>query len=135
MVSSLHEEARAAERERLFDLLEDDGLRQQVALARVARPAVERAELAVRVADVGVVEVPIDDERDAIGVGLTVSNLVGRAPDSHEVARLEQRQRLVVGDALPLERFLENLRDTHGTPPASVTGTGGVERATTACAA
>src|SRR5262245_58283472 len=135
MVSALHEETRAAERERLLDLLEDDGLRQQVALARVARPAVERAELAVRVADVGVVEVPVYDDRNAIGVGLPVPALVRRAPNRHEVARLQQRQRLVVGDALPLERFLENLRDTHGTPPASVTGTGGVERATTACAA
>ena len=64
---ALHQEPRAADREGLLDLLVDDGLRQQIALARVARPAVERAEVAVRDADVRVVEVPVDDERHPCG--------------------------------------------------------------------
>ena len=64
VVAALHEQAGAAERERLLDLLEDHGLRQQVALALVAGPAVEGAEVAVGDADVRVVEVPVDDERD-----------------------------------------------------------------------
>ena len=65
MVAALHEQAGAAERERLLDLLEDHRLRQQVALAPVAGAAVEGAEVAVGDADVRVVEVAVDDERDA----------------------------------------------------------------------
>src|SRR5712691_8287480 len=69
VMAPLHEETRSADRERLLDLLEDDRLRKQVALARVERQAVEGAEVAVRVADVRVVEVAVDDERDARRVG------------------------------------------------------------------
>ena len=70
VVAALHQHAGAAERERLLDLLEDHRLRQQVALGAVARAAVEGAEVAVGDADVRVVEVPVDDERDAPGIGL-----------------------------------------------------------------
>jgi hypothetical protein len=49
VVASLHEQAGAAERQCLLDLLEDDRLRQQVALALVAGAAVEGAEVAVGV--------------------------------------------------------------------------------------
>src|SRR5215218_3030544 len=115
MVPALHEQARAAERDRLLDLLEDDRLRQQVALARVARAAVERAEVAVRVADVRVVEVAVDDERDPAGVGLPVADLVRRPADGDQVARLEQRQGVVVVDALAFARLLEDRGDAHAT--------------------
>src|SRR4029079_4001154 len=111
MVPSLHQQAGAAEREGLLDLLEEDRLRQQVALTSVAGTAVERAELAVRVTDVRVVEVAVDDERDPRGVGLAVADLVRRAADSDEVARGEQRQRLVVGDALAFDGLLEDRGD------------------------
>src|SRR4051794_3346613 len=77
MVPALHEQSGPAEGERLLDFLEDDRLRQQVALARVAGPAVEGAEVAVRVADVRVVEVAIDDERHAPSVDLAVAKLIG----------------------------------------------------------
>ena len=69
MVAALHEDAGAADRERLLDLLEDHRLRQQVALARVARAAVEGAEVADGGADVRVVDVAVDDEGDAVRVG------------------------------------------------------------------
>ena len=69
VVPALHEDAGAADRERLLDLLEDDRLREQVALGAVARAAVEGAEVAVGDADVRVVDVPVDDERDSPGVG------------------------------------------------------------------
>ena len=108
MVAALHEQARAADRERLLDLLEDDRLREQIALARVARPPVERAEVAVRVADVRVVEVPVDDERDPLGVVLAVADLVRDAADGDEVARAEQLDRLLVREALALDRLLED---------------------------
>src|SRR5262245_6156183 len=113
MVPALHEEGRAAERERLLDLLVDDRLREEVALARVAGPAVERAEVAVRVADVRVVQVPVDDERDPVRVSLARAELLGGAAHRHEVAALEERQRVGVRDPLAGERLVEDLGDAH----------------------
>src|SRR5439155_7917836 len=104
-------------RDRLLDLLEDDRLRQQVALARIAGTAVEGAEVAVRVTDVGVVEVAVDDERDPVRIGLAVANLVRGAPNGHKVAGLEERERFVVREPFSLERLVEDLRDAHVTPP------------------
>jgi hypothetical protein len=86
VMTALHEQSGATDRERLFDLLEDQRLRQDVALARVARAAVERAEVAVRVADVRVVEVAVDDKCDARGIDLAAAELVRRTADRDEVA-------------------------------------------------
>ena len=46
-----------------------------------------------------------------LGVDLPVAQLVGDAPDRDELARPEQRHRVVVGDALAVERLGENLLD------------------------
>src|SRR5262249_44672393 len=114
MVTALHQETGAADRQRLFDLLEDDRLGQDVALARVAGAAVERAEVAVRVADVRVVQVAVDYERDARRIDLPVAQLVRGAPDGDEVARFEQRKSAFVGDALPVERLVQYVLDAGG---------------------
>jgi hypothetical protein len=111
VVATLHEQPGAAERERLLDLLVDHGLGQQIALAHVAWPAVERAEVAVRDADVRVVEVPVDDERHHGRVGQPVPDLVCRAPDRDQVARAEQRDRVLVRDALAVEGLLQHRID------------------------
>ena len=103
MVAALHQQAGAAERERLLDLLVDHRLRQQVALAPVARPAVEGAEVAVGDADVRVVQVPVDDERDPVRIGAARPELVRGAADGDQVARLEQLDRLGVVDPLAVE--------------------------------
>ena len=123
MVPALHEHAGAADRERLLDLLEDHRLRQQVALARVARAAVEGAEVAVGDADVRVVDVPVDDEGDAIRVGLAVPHLVRDAPDGDEVARAQERDRVVVADALAVERPLEDRGDGRLQPVTGIAAT------------
>jgi len=86
VVSALHQEPGAAERECLLDLLEDDRLRQEVALTCVAGAAVEGTEVAVRVTDVRVVEVAVDDEGDAIGIRLAVPDLIRGAPNGNEIA-------------------------------------------------
>src|SRR5439155_11324859 len=91
VVAALHQQPGAAARERLLDLLEDDRLREQVALVAVAGAAVEGAEVAVRVADVRVVEVPVDDERDAGRVDLALADLLRGPADPDEVAGAEQR--------------------------------------------
>ncbi len=96
MVAALHEEPGAADREGLLDLLVDHRLRQEVALARVARSAVEGAEVAVGDADVRVVEVPVDDERDPRRVGHAAPDLVRDAADRDEVARAQQRDGVLV---------------------------------------
>jgi hypothetical protein len=83
-VATLHEDARAADCERLLDLLEDDRLREQVALGAVAGAAVEGAEVAVGDADVRVVDVPVDDERDPAGVAVSRTQLVGGLADGDE---------------------------------------------------
>ncbi len=111
VVPALHEDAGAADRECLLDLLEDDRLRQQVALGAVAGPAVEGAEVAVGDADVRVVDVAIDDERDPAGVGAPGPERLGGPADRDEVLRLEERQRLGVGDPLAVEGLLENCAD------------------------
>src|SRR5437763_1332767 len=77
----------------------------------VAGTAVERAEVAVRDADVRVVEVPVDDERHAIRVVLPVPHRVRRAADRDEITRAEERNRVVVGDPLAVDCALEDLRD------------------------
>src|SRR5437773_11817568 len=111
VMSPLHQEPGAAERDRLLDLLEDDRLRQEIPLARVSGAAVEGAEVAVRVADVRVVQVAVDDERDPRGIGPAVAELVRDPADGDEVARLEELDRLVGGDALPVEGLLEDRDD------------------------
>ena len=109
VVAALHEHARAADRESLLDLLEDDRFREQIALGPVSGAAVEGAEVAVGDADVRVVDVAVDDERDPAAVGAARAKLVGRLADRDEVLGLEERQRLVVRDALSLERLVEDL--------------------------
>src|SRR3954469_2117470 len=111
MVATLHEHAGAADRERLLDLLEDDRLRQQVRLAAVARAAVERAEVAVGDADVGVVEVAIDDECDRVRVRAPRAQLLRSLADRDEVARLEQRDGVLVGDPFAIESLVEHGAD------------------------
>jgi hypothetical protein len=113
MMPALHEKGGTAEGECLLDLLEDHRLRQEIALAPVARAPVERAEVAVGVANVRVVQVSVDDERDAPAVDLAVAKLVGSASDGYEVAAFEQRERVLVRNALAVERLVQNLGGAH----------------------
>ena len=117
VVAALHEDRRPAQRQRLLDLLEDHRPRQHVALAGVARSPVEGAERAVGVADVRVVQVSVDDERDDAGVGPPVSQLVGRPADRDEVARPQELGRVVVGDPLALERARSRISEALIRPP------------------
>ena len=110
MVPALHEDAGAADRERLLDLLVDDRLREQVALGAVSGPPVEGAEVAVGDADVRVVDVAVDDERDPPRVGAARAQLVRGLADRDEVLRLEERERLDVGDPLAVQSLLEDRR-------------------------
>ena len=74
-MSTLHEDLRAAQREGFLDLLVNLGVRDHVGV-RGLFPPPERAEFTVDVADVGVIDIPIDAEGDDLiaapleGVGL-----------------------------------------------------------------
>ena len=88
VVTALHQNLHAADRFQLVDLAADFFVRQQVALGMFG-PAIERAEFAVRDADVGVVDVSIDDVRhDAFRMQLP-ARVVSQA------AELVQRRLLV----------------------------------------
>jgi len=113
--AALHQDAGAADRKRLLDLLEDDRLRQQVRLVAVAGATVESTEVAVGDADVRVVQVAVDDERDAIGVVLAVADRVRRPPHRDEVSRPQERDRFLVVDALARAGLLEDLAHAHAT--------------------
>ena len=79
VVAALQQQRRAAEVERLLDLAEDHRLRQHVAL-RVHRAAVERAEVAVGDAEVGVVDVPVDQNVTDVRVGRAVAHACAASP-------------------------------------------------------
>src|SRR5690242_2591154 len=65
MKTALHKDARSAERERLVYPLTDLVYRMDICV-RLSRPAIKRAERADYVADIRVVDVPVDDVRDNI---------------------------------------------------------------------
>ena len=111
VMTTLHQGARATNRDRLFDLREDDALWKDVALARIARLAVEGAEVAVRHADVRVIDVAVDDVRNLARIRLAIADLIRGGANRDEVARLHQRQGVSVGQPLAREHTIQNLGD------------------------
>ena len=111
VVATLHQTAGPTNRDRLFDLRENDALRQHVTLARITGLTVEGAEVAVRHADVRVVDVAVDDVRDLARVRLAITNLVRRRTDRDQVARLHQRQGISIRQPLAREHTIQNLGD------------------------
>src|SRR5689334_4496029 len=99
MQPALHQHPRAAERDRLVDLLADLFERANVSV-RCARSTVERAERADNVADVRVVDVAIDDvSYDVIRMAAR-ANLVSGHAHPRDVVRFEQERTLIRGHPL-----------------------------------
>ena len=114
MMPALHENLRAAECERLLDLLVHLGERDDVGIVVLLR-AVERAEFAIDVADVGVIDVAINDVSDDFVattiVGIFPGNLtspVGERAEFFE-RQMIKPQRVGLLDALAVPDFLEQL--------------------------
>ena len=101
-MAALQQQLHAADRDRLVDLPEDLVEPEHVAFGRSDRP-VERAEVALRDADVRVVDVAVDD------VGDDALGMLARADRVGQPA--EQRRRRV-----PIE--LERLGGASTRPPA-----------------
>ena len=97
MQAALHENAGAAQVDGLLDLVEDDFLGQDVAFG-VAHGPVEGAEAAVFGAEVGVVDVAVDDVGDdALGMQLAAHG-VGLHADADQVVGPKQIEGFCAGD-------------------------------------
>src|SRR5437879_2609139 len=88
MQTALHQNACAAERDRLVDLFANLFKRAHVSVG-CAGPAVERAERADDVANVRVVNVSIDDVGDDVVRVLALANLVSRRAYLRDFERFE----------------------------------------------
>ena len=118
---------RDAQLERLLRLL--DHLRQVVFVrARVAPPPIKRAKIAVEDADVGVIDVAIENVIRHVAV-LALAHSVGHRANRGQILRAVQPQTIVLGDALcrlhllvdvpqlrPLDQFVH--RQTTSPPTA-----------------
>src|SRR3569623_90011 len=97
MQAALHQHSRAAEVERFLDLLEDYFLRQNIPFGMSHGP-VECAEAAILRAEVGVVDVAVDDiGNDAFRMPLAPDGIRLHA-DSDQVIGAEELQRLLTSD-------------------------------------
>jgi hypothetical protein len=112
VMAALHENLRAAKRDGLLDLAVEFLPRDHVAVGVLLR-AVERAELAIDVADVGVIDIAIDD----VGDDLVAAPAVGRGTQQlpatvGQSAEFFQRERVkpagfLAVDAVAVPDFLQ----------------------------
>ena len=100
MQPALHQNARAAQRDRLVNLFANFIERAHISVRR-AGPAIEGAERADDVADVRVVDVAVDDVGDDVVGMLALANLVRGRADFRDVVRFEQRRAVVCRQSLP----------------------------------
>src|SRR6185503_14653342 len=94
MQSALHQDARAAEFDRLINLLADLFEGPNVSVGR-ARTPVERTKCADDVADVRVVDVAIDDVGDDVVGMMLRAYLIRSGAHACDVVRFEQGRALV----------------------------------------
>ena len=112
MMAALHQNLRPAQRQRLLDLPVQFVQRDDVGVGILLR-AIKGAELAIHIADVGVVDVAINDVGDDLVAAPVVSAGPGElAPPVGQRAQLLQRQmikpqRLGLVDAPPIPDLLQ----------------------------
>src|SRR5688572_22307820 len=94
MNAALHQDTGATESDRFFDLFVDHMIRKNVSL-RVALYPVERTERAKLLADIGVVDVAIDDIADDIIRMPADSDAVSRFSQIEQVRVFEEQDRLI----------------------------------------
>ncbi len=114
MVPALQQNLRPAQRQGLLDLLVQLVQRNDVSVVILLR-AIERAELAIHVADVRVVDVPVNDIGDdfvaapVVGVGAgELAPPVGQRAEFFE-RQMIKPQRLSLVDALPIPDLLQQV--------------------------
>ena len=106
MNAALHQDSSATESERFFDLLVNDVIGQDVSL-RIPLHPIERAKRAELLADIRVVDVPIDDVAD---------DIVRVAADTNPIRGLGQIEQVRLfkqaGSPLPELRVSPRLADS-----------------------
>ena len=115
MKATLHQNAGATERDRLIDLFTDFIYRAHVSIG-CAGPAIERAEGADHVADVCIIDIPVDDVGDNVVGMATLAKLVGRCANAGDVKGFEQRGAILCAESAAIEPFFQdslNLRVWH----------------------
>ena len=106
---ALQQQGRAAQVEGLLDLPEDHRLGEDPALGVAGQP-VEGAEVAVGDAEVGVVDVAVDDEGDLVGRRVALAREPRRGPHGHQVAGGQQGQRVLVAQAPAARDALQHVQ-------------------------
>src|ERR1700752_426956 len=113
MQTALHQDPSAAERYRLIDLFADLLKAANVSVG-CTRATVERAESANDVADVGVVDVAIDDVGDDV-IGVTPrADLISSGSRARDVVRFEQRSAFLDAQALSRKHAIKNRLNVGG---------------------
>ena len=119
MQAALHQHARTAQIEGFLNLGEDGFLGKNITFGVAQRP-VECAEGAVFGAEVGVIDIAIDDVGDnSLGVPLAADG-VGLHADADQVVRTEQVERFFTGNHLTIViryGFRAVFRDNEKMPP------------------
>src|SRR5215217_7499209 len=113
MQTALHQDAGAAERNRLVDLFANlfEGADVSVGCTRAA---IKRTERADDVADVGVVDVAIDDVGNGVVRVTPGAYLVSRDAHPRDVVRFEQERAFFDGHTLAREHAIQNRFDVCG---------------------
>src|ERR1051326_2919738 len=113
---ALHQNARGAKRNRLVDFFGNLLERAHVGVRR-SRPAIERAECASHVADVGVVDVSIDDVSDYVLGMFSLANLVCSRSDFGNLVGFKKRHAAFRRQSLTIKHAIKNwlnIRFGHG---------------------
>src|ERR1051326_5706143 len=114
--SALHQNASAAERNRLVDLFANCVDRLHVGIRR-AGPPIKRTERADDVADVRVIDVSVDDVSDYVGGMLALANLVRRRSDFGNLVGFKKRRAVFRRQSLTIKHAIKNwlnIRFGHG---------------------
>src|SRR2546421_6671387 len=104
MQPALHQHAGTAEGDGLVYSSTDLVHRMNVCV-RLAGPSIKSTKGADDVADIGVVDVAIDDIGDDLRIILSLPDLVCSDADSGDIPGPEQRCRIVRGESLTAEGF------------------------------
>ena len=114
MMPALHQNLRAAERDGFLNFLVHFGERDDVGIV-ILLHAIKRAELAIDIADVGVIDIAINDVGDDVVAATVVSVGLRKLPPAvGERAEFFQRQmikpqRFGLVNALAIPDFLQQL--------------------------
>lgn len=108
--SALHEHAGPAERDRFVDTLLDLFDRMNVSI-RLSGTAIERTECTDDIADVGVIDIAVDDIRNNVAWIFPLADLVRRESYTDKIVRFEKRCAVFGREAFAVQGTIQNWLD------------------------